>query len=175
MQTNETGQRRLLLLRHGKAESPAGVSDRDRPLAKRGRRQSEYAGAECRRLGLMPDLVVASPALRARQTSDAFAEGLEGTPETDVDPRVYANTVDDLLAVVDELPDETRTVLLVGHNPSLDDLARTLDNDATRRATTDLADGFPTGTLAVFAVDVAWNQLTVPGRTRLVDVIRRSR
>ncbi len=170
---SEKRPRRLLLLRHGKAESPAGVCDRDRPLAKRGRRQSEYAGAECRRRGLIPDLVVASPALRTRQTSQAFAEGLDTATETDLDPRIYANTVDDLVAVVDEFPDDTRTVLLVGHNPSLDDLARTLD-DRARQADATLVDGFPTGTLAVFEVDAPWSDLSVPGRSRLVEVIRRA-
>ena len=65
--------RRLLLLRHGKAESPLGVADADRPLAPRGRAQSGYAGREAKERGLVPDLVVVSAALRARQTWAEFA------------------------------------------------------------------------------------------------------
>jgi phosphohistidine phosphatase len=178
--TADSATRRLLLLRHGKAESPPGVADRDRPLAKRGRRQSEYAGAECRQRDLVPDLVVVSPSLRTRETWDAFAEGLQSELEVDIDPRIYANTVDDVLDVLSEIPEETRTVLLVGHNPSIEAVAGALDHDSARGTDTSLADGFPTGTLAVFEVDASWHQLTTApdrmhSRAHLREVIRRPR
>ncbi|WP_026256864.1 SixA phosphatase family protein [Actinopolymorpha alba] len=164
--------RRLLLLRHGKAESPLGVSDQDRPLAGRGRRQSEYAGAECRARGVTPELVVVSPARRAWETWEWFAAGLKAAPEVDIDRRVYANTVDDLLDVINEVPDEIGTLLIVGHNPSVAGLASILDDDSSRPARTPLADGYPTGALAVFDLDVSW-ALVAPGVARLREVIRR--
>ncbi|MGH3489028.1 MAG: SixA phosphatase family protein [Actinopolymorphaceae bacterium] len=167
-----TIQHTLLLLRHGKAESPAGVADRDRPLAARGRRQSEHAGTVCRTKGISPDLVVVSPALRARETWTAFARGLEREPEVDIDSRVYANTVDDLLEVVTATPDDIATLMIVGHNPSIADLALVLDDDESRRRGTVVADGYPTGALTVFDLDVPWS-LAGPGTARLRTVVRR--
>jgi phosphohistidine phosphatase len=167
-----TDRRTLLLLRHGKAESPSGVADKDRPLAVRGRGQSEHAGTACRTSGIAPDLVVVSPALRARDTWTAFARGLEREAEVDVDRRVYANTVDDLLEVVTTTPDDVGTLMLVGHNPSISDLALLLDDDQSRRRGTAIADGYPTGTLTVFDLDVPWG-LVGPGSGRLRAVVHR--
>lgn len=167
-------RRTLLLLRHGKAESPQGLADSDRPLARRGRRQSEYAGAECRHRSLVPDLAIVSPALRTRQTWDEFARGLRATPKTALDERIYANSVDDLLELTRETPDEAGTLLIVGHNPSVEGFAAVLDDDADRRGATLLVDGYPTGALAVFDVDTSWPHLTA-GTARLREVIRSSR
>jgi phosphohistidine phosphatase len=166
--------RTLLLLRHGKAESPHGVADRDRPLARRGRRQSNFAGAECRRRGLIPDLAVVSPALRTRQTWDEFARGLGSTPPVDLDERIYANTVDGLLELAWETPDKAGTLLIVGHNPSVETFAAVLDDDSERRATTVLVDGYPTGVLSIFEVVGPWAHLT-PGMARLREALREPR
>ena len=117
--------------------------------------------------------MVVSPALRTRQTWDAFASGLGENPEVDVDRRVYANTVDDLLEVLGEVPAEIGTVLLVGHNPSVAALVAALDGDEGRLDGSGLAEGYPTGTLAVFDVDGAWTRIG-PGRGTLREVIRRS-
>lgn len=162
--------RRLLLLRHGKAESPLGVADIDRPLTGRGRRHCRDVGAECRARGLVPELVVVSPALRARQTWEAVAAAMNAAPEVDVDRRVYANTVDDLMEVVHELPDERTTVLIVGHNPSIGALVDVLDGDPHRPARSALADGYPTGTMAIVEIDGPWLRVAA-GTGSLRDVI----
>ncbi|MFD2080985.1 phosphohistidine phosphatase [Actinopolymorpha cephalotaxi] len=198
--------RRLLLLRHGKAESPLGVADADRPLAARGRAQSGYAGREVRERGLVPDLVVVSPSLRTRQTWTEFAEAAGvyaagGSPdqsttsgsstdsrvevevepagpevkvevEVDVDRRVYANTVDDLLDIVTEAPENVRTLLVVGHNPSIGSLAAVLDDGSSGADRHGLAGGYPTGTLAVFDVAGPWKTVG-PGSGRLRAVVRQ--
>lgn len=189
--------RRLLLLRHGKAESPLGVADADRPLAGRGRAQAGYAGREARERGMVPDLAVVSPALRTRQTWAEFAGAMGASawsrPEVeveeaaaevevevevevdvavDMDRRVYDNTVDDLLDVVTEAPDEVRTLLVVGHNPSIASLAAVLDDGSPGADRHGLADGYPTGTLTVFDVSGSWKTVG-PGSGRLRAVIRR--
>ncbi|REF38304.1 SixA phosphatase family protein [Thermasporomyces composti] len=162
--------RRLLLLRHGHAASPLGIADIDRPLTGQGRRQCRQVGADCRARGLLPELVVVSPALRARQTWEALAVGMGATPEVDVDRRVYANTVDDLLEVIGELPDELMTVLIVGHNPSIAGLVDVLDNEPQRPARGALSSGYPTGTLAVVELDDPWRRV-LPGAGVLREVL----
>ncbi|SDS85782.1 SixA phosphatase family protein [Actinopolymorpha singaporensis] len=181
--------RRLLLLRHGKAESPLGLADADRPLADRGRAQAGYAGRQARERGIVPDLAIVSPALRTRQTWSEFADamgasakpqpevevdmaGPEVEVEVDVDRRVYDNTVDDLLDVLTEAPDEVRTLLVVGHNPSIASLAAVLDDGSPGADRHGLADGYPTGTLTVFDVAGSWKAVG-PGSGRLRAVIRR--
>ena len=87
-------------------------------------------------------------------------------PEPTVDDRIYENTVAALLAVLGELPDEVRTVAVVGHNPSIGELAAALDDgegDAAARA--DLQAGFPTGAVAVFAVPTPLSDLESGGAT----------
>lgn len=162
--------RHLLLLRHGSADSPAGVADLDRPLAARGRADSARVGELCRVRGLAVDLVAVSPARRARETWEAYARSLGGTPEVRVDPRVYANTVEDLLELVRAVDDTVRTVLLVGHNPSVGELARGLDPATRTHVRNRLAGGYPTATLSAFTVEGSWADL-VPGGCRLADVV----
>jgi phosphohistidine phosphatase len=119
-------RRRLVVLRHAKSEWPDGVADRDRPLAARGRREAPLAGRWLdEQLGTI-DLVVCSPARRARETCVRVVEELVADPEVRVEERLYPGSPDDLLAVVRELPDEARTVLLIGHNPGLEELVEEL-------------------------------------------------
>lgn len=116
--------RELLLLRHAKSDwaGPA-QSDFDRPLAGRGKKEAPKVGDWLRRQGLVPDRVVSSPARRARQTTKRVCEGLGyDTAQVVWEPRVYEAEVGTLLAVVGECPPTARRVLLVGHNPGLENL-----------------------------------------------------
>ena len=108
--------RRLVVLRHGKSDWSTGLPDHERPLAPRGRRQAAGAGrwlAEHERI----DVAVVSTAVRARTTWELA--GL-AVPDVRLEERVYAATGRALLRVVDEV--DADTVLLVGHNPGLEDL-----------------------------------------------------
>jgi len=119
-------RRRLVVLRHAKSEWPDGVADRSRPLAGRGRQEAPLAGRWLNEhLGKI-DLVVCSPAQRAQETWTRVAKELDPVPELRVDDRLYPGSSTDLLAVVRELPGEARTVLLIGHNPGLEDLVAEL-------------------------------------------------
>jgi phosphohistidine phosphatase len=140
----------LVLLRHAKSDWTHDVADADRPLAKRakrGRRQAPEAGrwlaAHLDRI----DLAVVSPAVRARSTWKLAAEELSAPPETRIDERVYAASADELLDVVHDLPDELGTVLLVGHNPGLEELLDALTGTWTP---------MPTSALAVVSLAGGW-------------------
>ncbi|MGI8869598.1 MAG: SixA phosphatase family protein [Mycobacteriales bacterium] len=146
--------RQLILIRHAKADS--GPSDEERPLTERGERDATALGRWLAAQETSIDRVAVSPALRAQQTWNAVRSALTA-PATVEDERIYANTVDDLLAVVHDTHDDVTTFAVVGHNPGLGDLAAALDDgagDATARAA--LAEGFPTASAAVFAVPSPW-------------------
>jgi phosphohistidine phosphatase len=137
----------LVLLRHGKSDWSHDEPDLARPLAKRGRRQAPEAGTWLATNLDRIDLAVVSPAERARSTWDLVAARLDGPPPTRIDDRVYAASDHELLRVVRELPDELARVVLVGHNPGLEDLAALLTG---RWAS------MPTSGLAVIALPGPW-------------------
>lgn len=119
----------LVLLRHAKSDWAERVSDVARPLAKRGRRQAPEAGRWLNNGLDRIDLAVVSPATRAWSTWELASTELDLPPEARLDDRVYAASADALLALVRELPDDLGTVLLVGHNPGLEDLVTRLTDE----------------------------------------------
>lgn len=142
-----------MIIRHAKAAS--GGSDAGRRLEPRGERDAAAAGRWLAASELVPDRVVVSPARRARQTWALIAAELAGAAEPDADERVYDNTVDDLLAVVRETPATVATLAIVGHSPSVQELALALDDrNSTSRG--ELAEKYPTSAIAVFVVSSEW-------------------
>jgi phosphohistidine phosphatase len=139
---------RLMLLRHAKADRPAGVADHDRPLAKRGRADAERVGAYLAAEGLVPDRVVVSSAKRTRETCERVLAGLGAKPEVTEEPRLYEATSDAILAVIGEAGGGT--VLVIGHNPGIHETAARLAGGGDREGLTRLREGFPTAALAVF-------------------------
>ena len=138
--------RRLLLLRHAKSDRPPGVPDLDRPLDARGRSAALRMGAYLAAEGLRPDFALISPALRTRQTYDALALGpvpsrLVGT--------IYEAPAPALLDAIRAAPAEARSLILVGHNPGIEDCCGRLVADGPRAARDRLALGVPTAALAV--------------------------
>jgi phosphohistidine phosphatase len=156
--------RRLVLIRH--AQAADAPRDRDRPLTRLGARRASAIASWLERSGLLPDQVLVSPALRAAQTWAAAASLVPDLQPT-VDDRIYDNTVEALLELIGELPDEARTVAVVGHNPSIGELAAALDDGAGEAsARAELRAGFPTGAVAVFAVALPFSDVT-PGAATL--------
>ena len=156
----------LLLLRHAKSswDDPA-LADHDRPLAKRGRRAAELIGEHLRAVGLRPGLVICSSSRRTRETLELL--DLDG-PEVRLEGAVYEASEKELIAVVRGLPEAVRSVLLIGHNPSMGDLAAWLSGQDRTEAASRLREKFPTGALAVFETDKTWRDLESSG-TRLVS------
>ena len=160
--------RTLVLIRHAKAAQD-GASDEARTLAPRGTSDARAVGRWLAQQDIAPDLVVVSPARRARQTWEAAAASLGAAPSVRIDARIYDNTLEALLSVLNETDESVSTLAIVGHNPSMHALAVSLDNghgDAPSRAA--LADAYPTSGIVVFDVDGAWGQLA-PGGASLRD------
>lgn len=145
-----TIERTLILLRHAKSDWSASVPDVDRPLAERGRAQAPRAGHWLANHASRIDLAIVSPALRARETWELVSAQLTPPPPTRFDERVYAASADELLDVVREVPDDARTVVLVGHNPGMEHLASLLAGE-------DMI--MPTSGIAEFSVEGPWAEL----------------
>ena len=157
--------RRLVLIRHAQAaDAPV---DAQRPLTDRGARQGAAIGAWLAGAGLVPDRVVVSPARRTRQTWDRAATALPRAPRPVLDERIHGNTLEGLLAAVGETPDDVPVLAVVGHNPSIGELAAALDDgrgDPAGRRHVDA--GFPTGGVAVFTLAAPFSAVE-PGTARL--------
>src|SRR3954465_6743031 len=110
--------RRLVLIRHAKAENTAS-SDSERTLAARGRRDARAVGRWLAAHDIEPGSVVISPARRTRETWELAMSELGSAPPTTIDPRVYENTTEDVLQVIQEAAADVTTLVIVGHNPSM--------------------------------------------------------
>lgn len=119
--------KQLTLLRHGKSvQDPAYATDRERPLADRGRRDATLLGKFFAQAEVVPDLIVSSPVVRARQTAESFVTAAGFPGEIRWEEAIYAQDADGLLAVVRSLPDTATHALLIGHNPGFEDLVAVL-------------------------------------------------
>ena len=132
-------RRRLIVLRHAKSDWSTGVADHDRPLAARGSREAVLAGRWLRDNAVDIDLAVCSSAKRARQTWKLVAKQLGDAPKVRIEDRLYAGAERTLLDVVREIPDSAHTVLLIGHNPAMEDLIVELSGVASRMKTSSIA------------------------------------
>jgi phosphohistidine phosphatase len=130
----------LFLLRHAKAEDGGdGFPDFDRALNDRGRKEARAVGIFIRKQNVRLDLVLSSSAVRARETTELVLSSAELSLDVRYDQRIYEGGSLRLLEVISQLEDEMSTVLLVGHNPGLEELLSLL---------TDRIEHLATGTLA---------------------------
>jgi phosphohistidine phosphatase len=132
-------ERTLILLRHAKSDWSGMESDIRRPLADRGRRQAPKAGRWLAANVDRIDLAVVSPATRAQQTWELVSAELPAPPPTRIDERVYAASDRRLLAVVRDVMADINTVVLVGHNPGLEECVETLTGEDVPMPTSALA------------------------------------
>lgn len=163
--------RRLLLLRHAKSAWP-GVADHERPLAPRGRRDAPAVGRWLQSAGQIPDRVVCSTARRARETWQLAAAELGATPRVSFDQRVYGAAADGLLDLARETAPGARALLIVGHDPALQEL--TLALASTRAGDADALERvrfkFPTAAIAVLEFTGTWQGLG-PGQAQLTAFV----
>jgi phosphohistidine phosphatase len=157
--------RRLILLRHAKSAWP-DVPDHERPLAPRGRRDAPSAGRWLRGAGYLPDQVVCSTARRARETWELVRDGLGTTPPERYEREVYQASATDLLLLARRQPATVSTLLLVGHNPAMHELALLLAGpdsaagpDGAAGFRERLREKFPTAAIAVLLAAGSWNEL----------------
>ena len=143
----------LYLLRHAKSSwDDRSLKDFDRPLNERGLKAAPKIGAYMRKEKLRPDLVLSSPALRAKQTTTLVCEaaGLAGV--VNFDERIYEASARRLLEIVVGLEDNLGAVMLVGHNPGFEELLAALTGESLR---------LPTAALARIDLDLkSWSNVT---------------
>jgi phosphohistidine phosphatase len=157
--------KRLFLLRHAKSSwDEAGLADRDRPLAPRGRRATKLMARHLRDEKISPSLVLCSPAQRTRET----LEEVGPSGEVQIEDELYGASETELLERLREVPDTTESVMLIGHNPAIQELAVGLAGAGDRRA--DVERKFPTGALATLTVPDHWRELA-PGSAELVAFV----
>ena len=163
----------LLVLRHAKSESPHGApADHDRPLAPRGLRDAPRMALHLAHAAPRPSRILCSTALRTRQTLDAVLAALPAPlPRVCLDPELYLATAGRLLTLLRALPAETSHVLLVGHNPGLEQLVQGLTGEAEPAARARLDEGLKTATLAVLELPRSWAELR-PASARLTALVR---
>jgi phosphohistidine phosphatase len=132
----------LYLLRHAKSSwDDTSLPDSERPLEPRGERDAAKMSKRWSQRHAKPDLIMSSPAARALATANVVAQGLDyKTKNIAVDDRLYAATVDALLAVVEALDDRLDRVMLVGHNPGFTALAHHFDSTIRHMPTCALAE-----------------------------------
>jgi phosphohistidine phosphatase len=153
----------LYILRHAKAAPESGDGDAERPLAKRGRKAAALMGEFIAEQSPRPELVLCSSALRTRETLDEVLPALTPSPSILYEDKLYLASVARLMERLHRLPEAIETVLLIGHNPGLHQLAIALADDSSM-----LADGFPTSALAILQFDGTWSGLG-PNDAALTD------
>lgn len=153
-------EKTLILMRHAKAEEGAGKPDHDRELNARGRGDAAAAGGWLREQGLVPDLVICSTAVRTRQTWEAACKGGAHAEFVEYRKSVYTGGVDETVQTIREDAGDMASVLVIGHNPTMAQLASLLsDGDGSRQAHEALGDGFVTSGLAVLKYSGDWADL----------------
>jgi phosphohistidine phosphatase len=131
--------KQLLILRHAKSSwASDAVDDWHRPLNDRGERDAPRAGAWLKDHARVPDLIITSDAVRARATAEAVARAAGYSREIVLEPSLYHAGPADVIAVVNGIDDAVRTVLIVGHNPGLEDLVSRLSGEDHSLVTTAL-------------------------------------
>lgn len=139
--------RRVYLLRHAKSSwKNRSLADRDRPLAGRGKRAAKAVAGHIEAEGIRPDLVLCSPARRSRETLERVEAAFGDRVEARFEEALYGAGEAELLARLRALPPELDSVMIVGHNPGLEDLALGLASEGAERAR--MEEKYPTAALA---------------------------
>lgn len=153
----------LLLLRHAKSSwDDPKLADRDRPLSKKGRRAAGAMRNAMRELGLCPDVVLVSPSRRTLETLAAL-EPWDETPLLEPVEALYLASAQQLFEVLRGVNETVRSLLLIGHNPGMHELATALAGRAPNEAARRLAGSFPTAALAEFALAGPWQAIEQGG------------
>jgi len=161
----------LYLLRHAKSswDDPA-LADHERPLAPRGRRAAKRIAEHLRSLGIEPELVVCSSSTRTRETLELLLPAIGGSTLLYEDVLYHASR-EELLARVRRVPDDVGSLMLIGHNPGMHDLASSLASggDELERVRAE----YPTAALATLTLASTWSRLALGEATLESYVVPR--
>jgi len=155
----------LLLLRHAKSSwNDPALDDHERPLNKRGQRDAPRMGELVREYGLVPDVVLSSDAVRARLTAEAVAVAARYAGDILLDPHLYMAGAADIRSLLPTVRANAETVMIVGHNPGLEQLVEQLTGERQ---------DLPTATLAQIGLPIdQWRDLKLSTRGTLVGLWR---
>jgi phosphohistidine phosphatase len=160
----------LFLLRHAKSSwDDPGLADHDRPLAPRGKRAANAIAEHLRDEGVAPELVLCSSSQRTRETLERIAPALGDEVRVEIERELYAASPDRLLERLRAVDDDAESVMLIGHNPGIEQLALSLAGDGEKL--TDVRRKYPTAALATLEFDGRWSELE-PGTARLTDFVK---
>jgi phosphohistidine phosphatase len=169
--------KRLLLLRHAKTvPAGPGSDDHERELMPRGRDDTPKMGRYIEKCGYTPDLIVASTSRRTVETVELVTEVFPGTQRIDYMEALYLAEPDVILSIIRLSSDKLKSLMVVGHNPGLEQIATVLAREPVKRKEKDrfdlIEEKFPTAALAVLDFDVArWRDIA-PGQGALKDFVR---
>jgi phosphohistidine phosphatase len=157
--------KRLLILRHAKSSwADSSLDDWQRPLNDRGKRDAPRAGEWLLRRSRVPDRIVTSDAVRARTTAEAVAKAAGYSGEIVIEPSLYLATPQAMLAVLNGVADDARTVMIVGHNPGLEEFLLQLSGESH---------DLPTAALVEIAVPIEhWSELDETITAPIVEIWR---
>lgn len=156
--------KKLFLLRHAKSSwEDHGLSDFERPLNERGLTAAPFMGETMRSRELLPDVIIASPAKRAKQTAELVRSAALIDSELLFDGRIYAASTSELLEVVLELENDFNIAMMVGHNPGFENLVRVLTGEF---------EIMPTAALALIDLQIEQWRDIAPGSGNLQSVLR---
>lgn len=155
----------LLVLRHAKSSwKDEGIDDHERPLNKRGLKDAPRMGELIKERDLVPEYILSSSAVRARDTAELVAEHCEYDGEIGGGRELYSFASEEYLEALSQVDDMYERVMVVGHNPGLEELVQWL---------TGVYSGLPTASLAVIRLDINhWDELEEGGRGELLQVFR---
>lgn len=153
--------KRLMLLRHAKSDWHGDVADHERPLSSRGHRDAPLVGRWMVEHDAVPDLILTSTALRARQTCTWVCKELgDKAPTPRLEAKLYGASATEILTVINHVPETATSVLVIAHQPGIQNLAMRLASaDSDEDAVVDLATHYPTAGLTVFRHGGAWAEL----------------
>ena len=164
-------RRRLYALRHAKSSwSDPSLGDHARPLAPRGEEALRRLRRHLARSAVAPDLVLCSSARRTTMTLDGIAAALPARIDTRIEDELYAASSRELLERLHRIADDVSGVMVIGHNPGLEDLALLLVGPADGGVYRRMATKFPTGALATLTFSGSWAKLA-PGTATLESFV----
>jgi phosphohistidine phosphatase len=168
--------KRLFLLRHAKTVQDSGEGDHARMLTERGRDDAGLIGNYMDTRGYLPDAVLCSTSARTRETWDLLSGELARVPEPAFTRALYLASAKKMLSLVQDVPDEVGSLLVIAHNPGTEELAAKLARKPKSEAETEklekLKNKYSTGGLTVFDFDQkAWKDVTL-GEGILLEFVR---
>jgi phosphohistidine phosphatase len=155
----------IFLMRHAKSSWDHHVEDdRDRPLSKRGKKNAEHIGKQLKEKNIVPDMILSSSAVRARQTAEVVMDEMKYHGDICYLNKLYMGEVETYAAEIKDLDESVNTLLLIGHSPCLDTLLQML---------TGKVESLPTAAVARIEVPIEdWNDFNVEVQSNLAELWR---